>query len=70
MKRFIPFLKSEPTVNVVRLQGAITNGGRGLDDVSLAPVMCQSLRSSKMWQRRAAIGWPVPRMKFTSMAVP
>ena len=47
MKRFIPFLKSEPTVNVVRLQGAITNGGRGLDDVSLAPVLEKAFTKGK-----------------------
>ncbi len=47
MKRFISFLKSEPTVAVVRLQGAITNAGRGLDDVSLAPVLEKAFKSGK-----------------------
>lgn len=47
MKRFISFLKSEPTVAVVRLQGAITNGGRGLDDVSLAPVLEKAFKRGK-----------------------
>ena len=38
MRRFIPFLKSEPVVAVVRLQGAImasTRGG-GLNDAGMA----------------------------------
>lgn len=39
MKFSIPFLKKRPYVAVVRLQGTITNGGRGLDDRSLAPVL-------------------------------
>lgn len=47
MKRFISFLKSEPTVAVVRLQGAITNSGRGLDDVSLAPVLEKAFTRGK-----------------------
>lgn len=47
MKRFIPFMKSEPQVAVVRLQGAITNGGRGLDDVSLAPVLEKAFTKGK-----------------------
>ncbi|MEP1386879.1 MAG: S49 family peptidase [Yoonia sp.] len=47
MKRFIPFMKSEPVVSVVRLQGAITNGGRGLDDVSLAPVLEKAFTRGK-----------------------
>ena len=47
MKRFIPFMKSDPHVAVVRLQGAITNGGRGLDDVSLAPVLEKAFTKGK-----------------------
>ncbi|MEL6572591.1 MAG: S49 family peptidase [Pseudomonadota bacterium] len=47
MKRFIPFMKSEPTVAVVRLQGAIMNTGRGLDDVSLAPVLEKAFKRGK-----------------------
>lgn len=39
MKKYIPFMKSEPFVAVIRLQGQITNGGRGLDNPSLAPVI-------------------------------
>lgn len=47
MKQYIPFLTSEPTVSVVRLQGAITNMGRGLDDVSLAPVLEKAFTKGK-----------------------
>lgn len=38
MKRFLPFVKSDPTVAVIRLAGAIGTGGRGsLSDEGLAP---------------------------------
>jgi serine protease SohB len=40
-------MKSEPHVAVVRLQGAITNGGRGLDDVGLAPVLEKAFTKGK-----------------------
>lgn len=40
MKRFIPFMKSAPTVAVVRLSGAIGTAGRGsLSDQGLAPIL-------------------------------
>jgi signal peptide peptidase SppA len=35
----LPFLHSAPTVSVIRLQGLILSGGRGLDDATLAPVI-------------------------------
>ena len=44
MKRFIPFLKSDPTVSVVRLQGAIGVGARGLTDAGLAPAIEKAFR--------------------------
>lgn len=47
MKHLIPFAKSEPLVNVVRLQGAISNAGQGLDDPSLAPVIEKAFRKGK-----------------------
>ena len=47
MKRFIPFLKSDPFVAVIRLQGAISNGARGLDNPSLAPVIEKAFRGGK-----------------------
>lgn len=47
MKRFIPFVKSEPFVAVIRLQGAIMNSGRGLDNPSLAPILEKAFRKGK-----------------------
>ncbi len=47
MKIKIPFLNRDPVVNVVRLQGAITAGGRGLDDASLAPVLQKAFTRGK-----------------------
>jgi serine protease SohB len=44
MKISIPFFKKRPHVAVVRLQGAIANGGRGLDDRGLAPVLEKAFR--------------------------
>ena len=47
MRNFIPFLKSDPLVAVIRLQGAISNSGSGLDDPSLAPVIEKAFRRGK-----------------------
>lgn len=47
MKRFIPFLKPDPFVAVIRLQGAISNGSRGLADVSLGPVIEKAFARGK-----------------------
>ena len=47
MKRFIPFVKSEPTVAVIRLQGQIANSNRGLDDPSLGPVIERAFSRGK-----------------------
>lgn len=48
MKRFIPFLKSEPTVAVVRLSGVIAGGARGtLSDQALAPVLERAFAKGK-----------------------
>lgn len=44
MKKFIPFMKSDPHVAVIRLQGAISNGGQGLDNPSLAPAIEKAFR--------------------------
>lgn len=45
MKRYIPFVKSDPFVAVIRLQGTISNSSRGLDDISLAPLIEKAFRS-------------------------
>ena len=48
MKRWIPFLKSEPLVAVVRMSGAIGMPGRGsLSDVTLAPLLEKAFRRGK-----------------------
>ena len=47
MKKYIPFMKLDPFVAVIRLQGQISNGGRGLDNPSLAPVIEKAFRKGK-----------------------
>lgn len=48
MKRFIPFMKSDPVVSVVRLQGAIAAGSRGsLSAASLSPLLEKAFRRGK-----------------------
>ncbi|MCB2115994.1 MAG: S49 family peptidase [Rhodobacteraceae bacterium] len=50
MRRFIPFLKSPLRVSVIRLQGAISAGGRvgaGLNDAALAPVIERAFAKGK-----------------------
>ncbi len=45
MKRWIPFLKSPPSVSVIRLSGAIGVGPRGIDFASLRPVIDKAVRA-------------------------
>lgn len=48
MKRWIPFLKSDPTVAVIRLQGMIASGGRGaLNDQVLSDVIEKAFTRGK-----------------------
>ncbi|WGW04023.1 S49 family peptidase [Tropicibacter oceani] len=48
MKRWIPFIKADPVVAVVRLQGAIGMGARGaISDRSLAPLLEKAFRKGK-----------------------
>lgn len=48
MKRWIPFLKSDPIVSVIRLSGAIGTSGRGsLNDQSLAPLVERAFKRGK-----------------------
>lgn len=47
MKKYIPFMKNDPFVAVIRLQGQIANGGRGLDSPSLAPVIDKAFGKGK-----------------------
>lgn len=45
MKRYIPFIKSDPQVAVIRLQGAIATSGRALSDRGLADSIEKAFRS-------------------------
>ena len=48
MKLRIPFVKSRPTVAVVRMQGAIGVAGRsGMNDASLRPLLEKAFRRGK-----------------------
>jgi serine protease SohB len=48
MKRWIPFLKSDPVVSVLRLSGVIGASGRGtLNDKSLSPVIEKAFTRGK-----------------------
>ena len=49
MRRWIPFLKTPPTVAVIRLNGAIAAGARGgtLNDAGLAPLIERAFRKGK-----------------------
>ena len=47
MKRWIPFVKTGPLVSVIRLQGSISNSSRGLDDISLGPVIEKAFSRGK-----------------------
>jgi len=48
MKRWIPFIKPEPTVAIIRLQGMIASGGRGvLNDQSLTGVIEKAFTRGK-----------------------
>ncbi len=48
MKRWIPFIKSDPTVAVIRLSGAIGAGTRAqLSDEAMAPVIERAFRRGK-----------------------
>lgn len=48
MKRFIPFMASEPVVNVVRMYGVIAAGQRGtLSDQSMAPLLEKAFKKGK-----------------------
>lgn len=44
MKRWIPFVKADPTVAVIRLNGVIATGARGLNDQTLAPIIEKAFR--------------------------
>jgi serine protease SohB len=60
MKRFIPFLKSDPLVAVVRLQGAIIANprGAGLSDQAVAPAVERAFHRGKPAAVALAINSP------------
>ena len=60
MKRFIPFIKSPPTVSVVRLQGVIAAQGRGaaLNDAGLAGLLQKAFSKGKPKAVALAINSP------------
>jgi len=47
MKRFIPFLKTPPTVAVIRLAGAIGNGRNALNDNTFGPLIERAFKRGK-----------------------
>lgn len=48
MKRFVPFMRKDPTVAVLRLSGVIGASGRGaLNDRTLAPVIDRAFKRGK-----------------------
>lgn len=49
MRRFIPFVKKEPLVAVIRLSGVIASGGRGgvLSDAATAPIIERAFKKGK-----------------------
>jgi signal peptide peptidase SppA len=48
MKQYLPFIKSDPTVAVIRLSGMIGTSGRGaLNDASLGPVIEKAFSRGK-----------------------
>ena len=60
MNRFIPFVKANPRVAVVRLQGVIASGGRGaaLNDAGLAPMIERAFRRGRPRAVALAINSP------------
>lgn len=47
MRRWLPFVKSPPLVAVLRLEGSIGTGPRGLSDASMAPLIERAFRRGK-----------------------
>ena len=58
MRHLIPFLNRSPVVAVVRLQGMIAAGGRGLNDAALAAVLERAFRRGKPAAVALAINSP------------
>ncbi len=60
MKRWIPFIKSNPVVSVIRLEGTISSASRGLtlNDTGLAPMIERAFRRYKPAAVALAINSP------------
>lgn len=58
MKRFVPFVKSDPLVAVVSLNGVILAGRQGLNDAGLGPVLEKAFRRAKPTAVALAINSP------------
>ena len=59
MKHLLPFVKSPPLVNVIRLAGVISTGARGqLNDAALAPVIERAFKRGKPAAVALAINSP------------
>ncbi len=58
MKRFVPFLKSPPVVAVIRLNGMIAAGQRGLNDAGTAEMIERAFRKGKPVAVALAINSP------------
>ncbi|NDR57272.1 S49 family peptidase [Aliiruegeria sabulilitoris] len=58
MKRFVPFLKKPPVVSVIRLNGMIASGPRGLNDAGTAEMIERAFRKGKPVAVALAINSP------------
>ncbi|SDK41144.1 S49 family peptidase [Aliiruegeria lutimaris] len=58
MKRFVPFLKKPPVVSVIRLNGMIASGQRGLNDAGTAEMIERAFRKGKPVAIALAINSP------------
>ncbi|MEO0830492.1 MAG: S49 family peptidase, partial [Pseudomonadota bacterium] len=58
MKRYLPFVPSDPLVPVIRLSGAISAGSRGLNDAALGPVIEKAFSRGKPKAVALAINSP------------
>ena len=65
MRNLIPFVKKQPVVPVIRLQGAIGMGRNGLSDAALAPVIEKAFR---MKPAAVALGSALPAGRRCSPA--
>ena len=58
MKQYLPFVPSDPLVNVIRLSGVIAPGARGLNDATIGPVIERAFSKGKPKAVALAINSP------------